>query len=437
MPVSPRISRSLLVGGFGLVVRPLQAFLRLEAASGILLLSAALAALVWANLNEASYAALFDAPLSVAVDAFRIDFTARSLINDGLMTIFFFVVGMEIKRELVLGELNSMARAALPAVAALGGMVVPSAIFLLFNAGAPGQNGWGIPMATDIAFCVGVLTLLKQRVPHALVVFVTALAIFDDIGGILVIAIFYGHALNPLWLAIAAVAVLGLVGMNRRDVTRGLAYVAVGGTLWYALHAGGIHATISGVVAGLAVPAVANRPARDVLTELAVYMRGLEQKPADDEFDAAEILMIEGKLEELQSPLQRFVQLLHPWVAFVIMPLFALANAGVSMRGLAPTSIALGAALGLLVGKPMGILGFTLLATRLGLAPIPGNASAAKLVGVSIVAGIGFTVALFIAALAYPAAEHLLAEAKLGVLMGSILAGVMGYLVLRITPVSD
>jgi len=428
-------------GIFGAVVRPLQAFVRMQAASGILFLGSAVAALLWANLHPASYQSVFDCPLSLGAGARTAHFTTRQLINDGLMAIFFFVVGMEIKRELVTGELNSVGKASLPAVAALGGMVVPAAIFLAFTWGGEGQAGWGIPMATDIAFCVGILTLLKSRVPHALIVFVTALAIFDDIGGILVIAFFYGHGLDIAWLVGAVVLTLVLFAMNRAYVVSGLAYAAVGAGLWYALHHGGIHATIAGVILGLMIPARSLRPSRDILTELAQHVSQLDSKALDEELDSAEILSIEEKLEDLEAPVQRFVPLLHPFVAFFIMPTFALANSGVFLGDAGLSSlvapVALGSAAGLFLGKQVGIFSLTLLAVRIGVAPMPGRASLAKLYGVSVLSGIGFTVALFIASLAYPSAPALLDDAKVGILVGSFVAGVVGFVILRCAPATQ
>jgi Na+:H+ antiporter, NhaA family len=404
----------------------------------MLLLGCAVVALLWANLHPPSYRSVFDHPLSLGAGGAVAHFTAQQLINDGLMAIFFFVVGMEIKRELVTGELNTAGKASLPAVAALGGMLVPAGIFLALNAGGEGSAGWGIPMATDIAFCVGILTILKDRVPNALIVFVTALAIFDDIGGILVIAFFYGHGLSVPWLVGAGLLGLVLFGMNRAYVINGLAYGVVGVALWYALHAGGIHATIAGVLLGLMIPARPERPSREVLRELAAHVSGLDRKPSDEELEAAEVLAIEEKLEDLQAPVQRFIHLLHPFVAFLIMPVFALANSGVSLGGAGLSSltapVALGTAAGLFVGKQLGIFGVTLLAVRLGLAPMPGGASRAKLYGVSVIAGIGFTVALFIASLAYTSDPALLDQAKVGILVGSLAAGICGFAMLRLTP---
>ena len=425
---------------FGAVARPLQAFLHLEAASGILLLACAVGALAWANLGPQSYHATFNYPLALGAGGTVGTFSVRDLINDGLMAVFFFVVGMEIKRELVAGELNSVAKASLPAIAAIGGMVLPAGIFLAFNWGGPGQRGWGIPMATDIAFCIGILTLLKDRVPRALVVFVTALAIFDDIGGILVIAFFYGHGLSVPWLLGAAALTIVLFGMNRVHVINGLAYGVVGVGLWYALHHGGIHATISGVIVGLLIPARPQRSSREVLHDLANHVSDLDRKPPDEELDAAQILAIEEKLEDLQAPVQRFVHLLHPFVAFLIMPIFALANSGVSLPagGISTLAapVALGTAVGLFIGKQVGIFGLTMLAVKLRLAPMPGNASRMQLFGVSVIAGIGFTVALFIAALAYHDDVELLDQAKIGILIGSVVAGIVGFALLRFTGAS-
>ncbi len=423
---------------FRAAVRPIQAFFRLEAASGILLLASAVAALAWVNLGgAASYQAVFAYPLALGLGDAVVRVSIHDLVNDGLMTIFFLVVGMEIKRELVLGELRTPAQAALPAIAAAGGMLLPAAIFLAFNWGGPARAGWGIPMATDIAFCVGVLTLLRSRVPHALIVFVTALAIFDDIGGILVIALFYGHGLHATPLVAAGLITVGLVVVGLAKVRSGLAYAVLGALLWYALHGGGVHATIAGVVVGLAIPARARGPSRDTLASLTDHAAVLMQTPPDEELDAETVLAIVERLEELEAPLNRFVHRLHPWVAFAIMPLFALANSGVDLRGASGArlagSVAIGTAVALFGGKLIGIFAFTAAAVKMKIAPIPGGATFAKLLGVSIVAGIGFTVALFIAGLAYAGHPELLDQAKAGILVGSLAAGIAGALVLRLT----
>lgn len=422
---------------FAAVVRPLQAFVQLEASSGILLLASALAALLWANLHPESYRAVFELPLYLGAGSAPSSFALRDLVNDGLMSVFFFVVGMEIKRELVSGELDTLSKASLPAIAAAGGMVIPALIYSAINKGGPGASGWGIPVATDIAFCIGILTLLKSRVPHALIVFVTALAIFDDLGGILVIALFYGSGLHLEWLAAALGVSSVLFLMNRLHTSSMLAYSAGGAVLWYTVHHGGIHATIAGVVLGMMIPARPLRASKVVLRELSEHLTKIEQKEEDEELGAAQILAIEERLESVESPLERFVHALHPFVAYIVMPVFALANAGVSLRGfgvetlLAP--VAFGSAMGLFIGKQVGIFAATMAAVKLGVAQIPGGASAVKLYGVSVIAGIGFTVSLFISALAFPASPELLDAAKIGVLLGSLAAGVAGFVILRLT----
>jgi NhaA family Na+:H+ antiporter len=423
---------------FAAAARPIQAFVKTEAASGIVLLGCAVLALVLANSGASdAYRAVLDAPIALRVGSIAAEFTLALLVNDGLMTIFFFVVGMEIKRELAIGELRTLRQALLPLVAAVGGMAVPAAVFLAFNAGTPAAVGWGIPMATDIAFCIGVLTLLRSRVAHPLVVFVTALAIFDDIGGILVIALFYGHGLHAAWLAAALGLAVVLVAMGRSYVRSGFAYAVAMAALWLALHEGGIHATIAGVVAGLAIPARARRSPRSILEDLSVYTTALLRTQEDEDLDGATVLAIEDRIEDVESPLGRFVHALHPWVAFVVMPVFALANSGVDLRALEPSQLtgdlAVGVGVALFAGKLAGIFGCTWLAVRAGLAPMPGGASPAKLLGVSTVAGIGFTVALFIAGLAFTDQPELLDQAKVGILGGSLVAGVVGALVLRLT----
>ncbi|WP_199727764.1 Na+/H+ antiporter NhaA, partial [Corallococcus sp. CA049B] len=421
---------------FKVALAPVQAFFRLEASSGILLALCAVAALAWANSPwGASYAAVFDAPLHLEVVGHGGHFTFREFINDGLMTLFFFLVGMEIKRELSAGELRTFSRALLPLIAALGGMVVPAALYLFFTRGTPAQGGWAIPMATDIAFAIGCLTLVKARVSQGLVVFLTALAIFDDIGGILVIALFYGTGLHVEWLAVAAGLVAVLWGLNRFYVRNGLAYAVVGAALWYAMHHGGIHATLSGVVLGLCIPALPTRPGREVLEELAEYIRGLVSQPDDETARSAQLLHIEEALEDIEPPLNRFVHLWHGYVAYGIVPLFALANSGVDVSGMSLSDLLkplpLGIIMGLFVGKQVGIFLFTWAAVRAGVSPLPTGGGMAQLHGVAVVAGIGFTVALFVAGLAFAGQPALLAEAKLGILVGSLLSAVVGYVLLR------
>jgi Na+:H+ antiporter, NhaA family len=424
---------------FRVAVAPVQAFFKLEASSGILLALCAVAAMLWANSPWAhGYEAIFEAPLALGLGEALFHFTVREFINDGLMAIFFFLVGMEIKRELATGELRSPSRALLPLIAALGGMVVPAAIYAAFNAGTPALKGWAIPMATDIAFAIGCLTLLKGRVSHGLVVFLTALAIFDDIGGILVIALFYGTGLHVSWLLGALGITLLLAACNHYYVRNGVVYALLGTALWYALHHGGIHATIAGVITGMMIPARPTRRGREVLQELHGFVDRLLNEPEDEEVRSGQLLYIEERLEDIEPPLTRFVHLWHGWVGYGIVPLFALANSGISVRGmhladlLAP--LPLGVMAGLFVGKQAGILLFTWASVKAGFSEMPGRAGLRQLHGVAVVAGIGFTVALFVAGLAFANEPHLLAEAKLGILLGSLLSAVVGYLLLRFAP---
>jgi NhaA family Na+:H+ antiporter len=424
---------------FKVALAPLQAFFRLEASSGILLALCAVVAMVWANSPWASsYTGLFDASMALELNGARGAFTFRELINDGLMTLFFFLVGMEIKRELSAGELRTPARAMLPLIAALGGMLAPAGLYLLFNAGTPAAGGWAIPMATDIAFSIGCLTLVRARVSHALVVFLTALAIFDDIGGIIVIALFYGTGVHVEWLLGAGGVALALAVCNRFYLRNGVIYAVLGAALWYAMHHGGIHATLSGVVLGMFIPARPVRWGREVLTELSSYISRLVEKPEDEAVRSAQLLHIEEQLEDIEPPLNRFVHLWHGWVAYGIVPLFALANSGISLEGMTLADLArplpLGIMVGLFVGKQVGIFLFTWVAVKTGVSPMPGGARASQVYGVAIVAGIGFTVALFVATLAFPGEPRLLAEAKLGILLGSLLSAVVGYLLLRFGP---
>ncbi len=424
---------------FAAVLRPFQAFFALEAAGGILLLLAALLALALANSPWAAlYQRFVEAPLEVRVGGAAVHFTVRDALNDALMALFFLVVGMEIKRELVAGELRSLRHAALPLAAAVGGMALPALLYLAFTRGTPAAGGWGIPVATDIAFALGCVTLLKGRIPHGLVVFLTAMAIFDDIGGILVIALFYGEGIAMTWLLVAAAITAVTYLGGRLQIYSGLFYAACGVALWYAVHHAGIHPTIAGVVLGLCVPARPLRPAREVLSELHSHTGKLLQDRNVDNIDGAELLSIEERIEELEPPLTRFTHALHPYVAFAIVPLFALTNAGVSLVGIGVSSLAspvtLGIIVGLVMGKAVGIFGASWAAVRVGFAQLPEGARFAQVLGIALLGGIGFTVSLFIAQLAFEDAPQTLTMAKLGVLVGSALAAVLGTGLLRLLP---
>jgi Na+:H+ antiporter, NhaA family len=420
---------------FQVLVAPLQAFLRTEAKGGILLLLAALIALGLANSPWGkAWHALWELPLHLGLGDGSVEGSLHFVVNDILMAVFFFVVGMEIKRELVRGELRTPAQALLPAVAAVGGMLVPALIFVAFQQGGEGVRGWAIPMATDIAFSIGCLALLGSRVPHPLKVFLTALAIFDDIGGILVIALFYGAGIHGSALLFVAAAAAGVLVLNRLGVQSAGPYVAGGVALWFAFHAAGLHATLAGVVLGLLVPAGSKRTPDEVFAELRM---GLDDAIARRVRPTADQIAAVGRaLAQVSTPLDRFEYAVHGWVAYGVMPLFALANSGVHVSGLSAADfvspVFLGTVVGLFVGKTVGIFTFTRGAVAAGLARVPADAPWGQVLGVSAVAGIGFTVALFIANLAFAGAPVLLDEARLGILVGSAVSGTVGVLLLRL-----
>ncbi|HEX2273618.1 MAG TPA: Na+/H+ antiporter NhaA [Acidimicrobiales bacterium] len=406
--------------------RIVRQFLRTEAAGGIVLLAAAVAALLWANSPwSESYRTLWETELSLRVGRFLLADDLRHWVNDALMALFFFVVGLEIKRELVSGDLRDPRTAALPAIAAGGGMAVPALLFLLVNAGTEGARGWGIPVATDIAFAIGVLALLGRRVPVALKLFLLTLAIVDDIGAIVVIAVFYAGELAPEFLA-AAVGLLALmVGLRRAGVVWSPAYALLAVGVWLATQASGVHATIAGVVLGLLTPAHALTPG-EVAREWAA---DLGDEPSPAELDAMTRLA-----RTSVSPAERLEHLLHPWTSFLVVPLFALANAGVVIEAGsfdAPGTLAVtaGVMLGLVVGKVVGITVAAWLAVRTGVGRLPEGATWPMMVGIGFVAGIGFTVSLFIAELAFEAGA-LQDAAKIGVLAASTLAAALGAAVL-------
>jgi Na+:H+ antiporter, NhaA family len=410
-------------------IRPLYDFLHTETAGGAVLVGAAFVALVWVNSPwQDSYEDLWTTQLAISVGSHTLDLDLRGWINDGLMTFFFFVVGLEIKRELVDGELREPRRAALPAIAAIGGMLLPAVLYAAINAGGNATSGWGIPMATDIAISVGVLSLLGTRVPSSLKLFLLSLAIVDDIGAILVIAIFYSEGIHVDALLVALVLVVSVAVMRRLNVWYTPVYAVLGGGLWLALHESGVHATLVGVVLGLMAP-----------------VRPFRQRDLVDAEALADISSPETAREtatyarESVSVVEWLEQLLHPWTSFVVLPLFALANAGIPLGADAigdafSTRLTYGVIVGLVVGKLVGIASFAWLAVRLGAGALPEGARWSNVIGVAAVAGIGFTVSIFIAELAFddPA---LVDHAKIGVLIASILASILGaVLLLRSRP---
>jgi Na+:H+ antiporter, NhaA family len=385
------------------LVRPFQEFADLEASGGLLLIGCTVAALIWANSPfAASYFHFWHMDLTFGRIGGLLAEPLHFWINDGLMALFFLLVGLEIKREILVGELASFQRAVLPIAAALGGMIVPAAFYLLFNHGGPGAAGWGIPMATDIAFALGVLALLGNRVPTSLKVFLAALAIADDIGAVLVIAFFYTERISWISLGVGGLFFVALLAANRAGVRHLLIYAILGLGLWVAFLQSGIHATVAGVLLAIAIPARQRTASRAVLMSN-------------------------------ESPMLRLEHALIPWNRYLIMPVFALANAGVALGGGAARSVvapvSLGVIFGLVIGKPIGIVLFSWLATQTRLAGMLDGIGWRQIVGVGMLGGIGFTMSLFIANLAFGDGTAL-ETAKVGILVASILSGIAGVIVL-------
>jgi len=394
----------------GRLLQPLHDFLRLEAAGGLVLMATAVLALIVANSPFAvHYTVLLDLPLAISVGTFGIAKPLLLWINDGLMAVFFFLIGMELKREVVEGHLSNLRQAILPAFAAVGGMLVPAAFYTVFNwTDSVAMKGWAIPTATDIAFALGVLSLLGKRIPAALKVFLLSVAIFDDLGAIFVIALFYTADLSSLSLAVAAGLILALAALNRVGVMRPAAYILVGISLWVAVLKSGVHATLAGVVLAMFIP-------------LRVPDRSRSQTS--------------------ESPLRHLEHMLHPWVAFGILPVFAFANAGVSIVELSIKDafhpVPLGIVTGLFLGKQMGVLALCWIATRMRIASLPEGVGWWQLYGTALLCGVGFTMSLFIASLAFEqGSTAYLGLERLGILIGSLISALLGYIVLRVTSVN-
>jgi NhaA family Na+:H+ antiporter len=382
------------------IMKFLQRFFGSDVSGGIVLIIAAALAMLCANLSvtQAAYQAFLDTPVALKIGTLGIDKNMLLFINDALMAVFFLMVGLEVKYELVRGALATRQQAIFPVIAALGGMVAPALIFLAFNYNDPVvSHGWAIPTATDIAFALGVLALLGDRVPVVLKVFLMALAIIDDLGAIIIIALFYTSDLSMVALGVAAAAIVTLALLNIFNVRRTGIYILVGLVLWTAVLKSGIHATLAGVILGFFIP--------------------LKEKDG-------------------VSPARQLVDAIHPWVAWLILPLFAFANAGVSLEGVSlsglTSALPLGVIAGLLIGKPVGITVFCWLALRLGLAKLPKGAAFKQIMAVGVLCGIGFTMSIFIATLAFGDADpHSVSWAKLGILTGSVLSAIIGYCLLR------
>jgi NhaA family Na+:H+ antiporter len=410
--------------------RPLLAFTHIESASGIVLLVCTAIALIAANSPYAeAYAAFWNQEFRFAIGGFELAYPLWYWANDGLMPIFFFVIGLEIKRELVIGELSDPKKMVLPVVAALGGVVVPVAIYLAFQYGQPGLRGWAVPMATDIAFVVGCLSLLGKRVPYGVTVLMLSLAIVDDLAAVLAIALFYTSSIKVTWLAGAVAGLVVVAAMNRLGIRRIGFYVVVGASVWLCTLKSGIHPTIAGVILGLMTPAMPwlggpkfmgfLRQTNETLLKEETTIANAELMVADLAFASREAL----------APLSRIERGLHPWTAFAIMPVFALANAGVPIAVESiGTPVSIAVATGLFFGKSLGIFGASWLAVKLGWATRPAGVTWPVLVGAAFLGGIGFTMALFIASLGLSGDQ--LVAAKIGVIIGSFCSAVVGMLIL-------
>jgi NhaA family Na+:H+ antiporter len=384
----------------GRALNAIREFLKLESASGIILVGSAVLALILNNSPLSNlYDLLLNTPVEIRVGALHLAKPLLLWINDGLMAVFFLLIGLEVKREILDGQLSSLSQIALPGIAAIGGMVVPALIYVFFNFDNPGAlSGWAIPAATDIAFALGIMTLLGSRVPLSLKLFLLTLAIIDDLGAIVIIAIFYSGKLSVVSLVLAGITVALLAAMNLMGVKRMAAYVIVGVILWICVLKSGVHATLAGVALAFSIP-----------------MRTKEDEPC---------------------PLRELEHTLHPWVAFCIMPVFAFANSGVSLEGMSIATllepIPVGVALGLILGKQLGVYGFSKLCIKLGLAKMPEGASWLSLYGTSILCGIGFTMSLFISTLAFDSGAGVEGvSARLGILVGSFVSAILGYFLLR------
>jgi NhaA family Na+:H+ antiporter len=419
------------------VVRPAQEFIHQEGAAGRLLIVAALVGLVLANSPLAeTYHALWETEVGLRIGSFDVEYPLLEWVNSGLMAIFFYLVTLEVKREFIDGSLSSRRDATLPVVAALGGMMAPAAIYVVVNLVLDGDvRGWGIPIATDIAFAIAIASLLHGRVPSALLTFLLAFAIVDDIGAIVVIAVFYTSAIALDALLLAA-AILGAVYVLRRlGLTSTLAFVFLGVLVWLAIAGSGVHATIAGVLMALLTPAhPADGGSGERFTELAErYRRAVER--GDDDEARWSIGRLEAAAQRTEAPLDRMIRLVHPWSGFVVLPIFAFANAGIPITAAGVSEalaspVAIGIFVALVAGKPLGILLATSLTVRIGATRVPDGTSMSQVGGIATLAGIGFTVSIFIAELAF-AGEHAAEVAKLGIFAASAVAAVLGWSVLR------
>lgn len=427
---------------FARFLTPFEQFIHRQTTSGILLMVSTLIALALANSAfSPQYAHVSHLPIGLTVGSWSINYSLLHWINDGLMALFFFVVGLELKREILVGELASLRRAALPVIAAIGGMIVPALIYINFNPSGSELHGWAIPMATDIAFAVGVLALLGSRVPKSLVTFLVALAIADDLGAVIVIALFYTSEISIPALAGAGFITFLLLLLNAGGVRKTIPYFLLAIPLWYCLLLSGVHPTLAGVIGAFTIPARPrynpqhfSKQSRELLQK---FDASLAQNPnvvTNDDM-RAHVQAIEHATQKTMAPLQRLEGIWHIPVAFLVIPVFALFNAGIPlniehMSSTLSSPVMQGVAAGLFFGKFIGIFGFAMLAVKLGIAALPANTTAGQIAGVSLLGGIGFTMSIFISQLSFPMAPEHVVEAKTGIFLASLLSGIIGCAIL-------
>lgn len=436
---------------FDNIVTPLEEFIHGEATSGMVLMACTIIAMVAANTVLAHhYEHILHTEIAFALGQWELRHTLHHWINDGLMALFFMVVGLEIKREVIVGQLSDLRAALLPVIAAVGGMLAPALLFYGLNAGGSGIHGWGIPVATDIAFAVGVIALLGARVPKTVVTFLLAVAIVDDIGAVMIIALFYTEQVYVNWLLTAGIVLVALIILNRVGVRRPLPYFFMGAVMWFAMLQSGVHATLAGVLLAMTIPVkprfntgAFTRHVGETLGSMKSNISNFEKSNRDKQHSTihdgqtrALLQSLESGIQAVESPLQRLEHAMHLPVALLVIPLFALANAGIPIEwgALGQTvthPVALGVMVGLVLGKLIGIAGIPWLAIRLGLGSLPEGMNLRHLVGVGFIAGIGFTMSIFIAELGFAGQPEELLMAKTGVLFASIIAGSVGYLWLR------
>ncbi len=422
-----------------IILSPFQKFVKIESFSGILLFGATVIAMVWANSNfSESYQALWQYDIGISADNFELTKPLILWINDGLMAVFFFLIGLEIKRELLIGELNSLRKATFPLFAAVGGMLFPLVVFLALNKAPETANGWGIPMATDIAFTLAILKILGKRVPLSLKIFLTAFAIVDDLGAVLVIAIFYSSGIDWLLVLYAMVPLAFLFFLSNRGIYSKYLWISIAVIIWFLFLKSGIHPTIAGVLMAFTIPIRQKIEMEDFTDSLANIAQRFNQTERDylpilsmEQMEQMDDL--EDLAEKFNSPLQRLEHGLHGWVAYFIMPIFALANAGVVFRSDMDLDIPLivNIAIALFLGKGIGIALMSFLSVKLKLATLPNGIKFRQIIGVAILAGVGFTMSIFVANLAFTGNSVFIDSSKVGILIGSVVSGIVGYIILR------